>query len=189
MMNITVLVSGSGTNLQNIIEATKDGRLSNTKVLKVIADRACYALERACEANIPNEIIPRAKDFNLRLDKVIPIETDFIVLAGFLSILSPQFTEKWAGKIINIHPSLLPKYGGKGMYGMKVHQAVIDHHEKESGASVHYVNAGVDTGDIIMQEAIEVQHNWDAETLSKEVLQLEYELMISALQKLESQVE
>ncbi len=185
-MNITVLVSGSGTNLQNIIDATQDGRLAATRVLKVIADRECFALERAAKANIPYELVARGKDFSARLDKAIPRETDYIVLAGFLSILSPDFTDKWAGKIINIHPSLLPKYGGKGMYGMKVHKAVIENHEEESGATVHYVNAGVDTGDIILQESIAIEPDWDAVKLSKAVLQLEYDLMIQALQKLEN---
>jgi len=137
MKNIVVLISGSGTNLQRIINCIDSGEISNAKVSLVIADRECYGLKRAEENNIDNMLIPRGKGFSDELEKLLPDDTDLIVLAGFLSILSKDFTEKWNGKIINIHPSLLPKFGGKGMYGTKVHQSVIEAGEKESGATVH----------------------------------------------------
>ncbi len=184
-MNITVLVSGSGTNLQKIIDSIESGELSHTRILKVIADRDCFALERAQNAGLVNECVTRGKGFSNRLDAAIPENTDYIVLAGFLSILSSEFCEKWAGKIINIHPSLLPKYGGKGMYGMNVHQAVIENEEKESGATVHFVTSGIDEGEILLQESFSIGEETTAEELSQQVHQVEYRILIEALKMLE----
>ncbi len=184
-MKLSVLVSGSGTNLQEIIDATQDGRLPNTEIIKVIADRECYALERAGIAHIPYQMIPRGKDFQSQLLQAIPSESDYIVLAGFLSILAPEFIQKWEGKIINIHPSLLPKYGGKGMYGIHVHRAVIENEEKESGATVHFVTEGIDEGEILLQEALEIPKNTTAQNLANKVHEVEYRILISALQQLE----
>ncbi len=116
MKNIVVLVSGSGTNLQRI-DTIDSGEIQNAKVTLVVADRECFGLERAKNHNIENILIPRGKNFSSELAKVIPENTDLIVLAGFLSILKSEFCENWNGKIINIHPALLPKFGGKGMWG------------------------------------------------------------------------
>ena len=182
MKHITVLVSGSGTNLQRIIDCIDKGEISNAKVNLVVADRPCYGLERAAQHNIPSQLIPRGKNFSAELDKVIPENTDLIVLAGFLSILKSEFCEKWSGKIINIHPALLPNYGGKGMWGMHVHNAVIDAKEKESGATVHYVTSGVDEGAIILQGKIAIDPNDTPETLAGKVHTVEYDIFPKAIQ-------
>ena len=126
MKNIVVLASGSGTNLERILECIQNGEIPNAKVSMVVADRDCYALVRAEKHQIPHYLIKRGKDFCENLEKILPKDTDLIVLAGFLSIISEDFAKKYAGKIINIHPALLPKFGGKGMWGMHVHTAVID---------------------------------------------------------------
>ncbi|MDO5616796.1 MAG: formyltransferase family protein, partial [Cruoricaptor ignavus] len=137
MKNIVILVSGGGTNLQRIIDCINSGEISNAKISLVVADRECFGLQRAEQAGIKNILIKRGKSFSETLEKHLPENVDLIVLAGFLSILSQDFTEKFGGKMINIHPSLLPKFGGKGMWGMNVHNAVINAKEKESGATVH----------------------------------------------------
>ena len=143
MKNIAILASGSGSNLQRIIDCIDSGEISNAKVNLVVADRDCYALERAENHQLPNQLIKRGKDFSENFEKFLPENTDLIVLAGFLSILSKEFCEKYKGKIINIHPALLPKFGGKGMWGHHVHEAVIEAQEKESGATVHFVTSGI----------------------------------------------
>ena len=130
MKNIVVLASGSGTNLERILECIQNGEIPNAKVSMVVADRDCYALIRAEKHQIPHHLIKRGKDFCENLEKILPKDTDLIVLAGFLSIISEDFAKKYAGKIINIHPALLPKFGGKGMWGIHVHTAVIDAGEK-----------------------------------------------------------
>src|SRR5690606_1351703 len=122
---IAVLVSGSGTNLQRIIGCVQSGEIRNTEISTVIADRECLALERAAKHGIKNVRLQRGADFAAQLNKVIPADTDLIVLAGFLSILDKHFCENFSGKIINIHPALLPKFGGKGMWGKHVHTAVL----------------------------------------------------------------
>ncbi|GAB1356879.1 phosphoribosylglycinamide formyltransferase [Cloacibacterium normanense] len=181
MKNITVLVSGSGSNLQRIIDCIDSGEISNAKVNLVVADRDCYALERAENHQIPNQLIKRGKDFSENLEKLLPENTDLIVLAGFLSILSKEFCEKYKGKIINIHPALLPKFGGKGMWGHHVHEAVIAAQEKESGATVHFVTSGIDEGEIILQGKFEIAENETPETLAQKVHQIEYEIFPKAI--------
>ncbi len=183
MKNIVILISGSGTNLQRILEAIKNGEISNAKVSLVIADRECYGLKRAEENNIDNILIPRGKGFSAELEKILPGDTDLIVLAGFLSILSKDFTEEWNGKIINIHPSLLPKFGGKGMYGSKVHQSVVETNEKESGATVHFVTSGIDEGEIILQGKVLLDEHETPETLAEKVHQIEYEIFPKAIEE------
>lgn len=181
MKNIVILVSGSGTNLQRIIDTIESGEIEDAKISLVVADRACYGLERAKNHNIENMLIPRGKNFSAELGKMIPENTDLIVLAGFLSILKPEFCEKWSGKIINIHPALLPKFGGKGMWGMNVHHAVIDAKEKQSGATVHFVTSGIDEGAIILQKSFEVTENDTPETLAEKVHHIEYEIFPIAI--------
>ena len=156
MKNLVILVSGSGTNLQRIIDTIDNGEISDARISMVVADRECYGLERAKKHNIENVLIPRGKNFSSELAETIPANTDLIVLAGFLSILKPEFCEKWNGKIINIHPALLPKFGGKGMWGHHVHNAVIEAKEKQSGATVHFVTSGIDEGEAILQKSFEI---------------------------------
>ncbi|MCC3214678.1 MULTISPECIES: phosphoribosylglycinamide formyltransferase [Chryseobacterium] len=183
MKNIVVLVSGSGTNLQRIIDTIDSGEIQNAKVTLVVADRECFGLERAKNHNIENILIPRGKNFSSELAKVIPENTDLIVLAGFLSILKSEFCENWNGKIINIHPALLPKFGGKGMWGMNVHNAVIEAKEVESGATVHFVTPGIDEGEAILQKSFEVTAEDTPETLAQKVHQIEYEIFPIAINK------
>lgn len=183
MKNIVVLISGSGTNLERILECINSGDIRNAKVTMVVADRECYGLQRAANHGIKHHLIKRGKSFSENLDKILPENTDLIVLAGFLSILSESFTEKFSRKIINIHPALLPKYGGFGMWGMNVHNAVIEAQEKVSGATVHYVTSGIDEGEIILQGRVEIDEKDTAETLAAKVHQVEYEIFPKAINK------
>ena len=174
MKNIAILASGSGSNLQRIIDCIDNGEIPNAKVNLVVADRDCYALERAKNHNIPFQLIKRGKEFSENLDKILPENTDLIVLAGFLSILKSEFCEKYKGKIINIHPALLPKYGGKGMYGHYVHEAVKVAGEKESGITIHYVNENYDEGNIIFQAKCRIDENDTPDDIAEKVHELEY---------------
>lgn len=183
MKKIVVLVSGSGTNLQRIIDTIDNGEIQNAKVSLVVADRECFGLERAKNHNIKTVLVPRGKNFSSELAEVIPENTDLIVLAGFLSILNEEFCKKFAGKIINIHPALLPKFGGKGMWGNHVHQAVIEAKEKESGATVHFVTSGIDEGEIILQKSFPISENETIETLAQKIHQIEYEVFPKAIDK------
>lgn len=181
MKNLVILVSGSGTNLQRIIDTIDSGEIPNAKISLVVADRECYGLERAKNHNIESILIPRGKNFSAELAKVIPGNTDLIVLAGFLSILKPEFCESWKKKIINIHPALLPKFGGKGMWGHHVHNAVIEAKEKESGATVHFVTSGIDEGEAILQKSFEITENDTPETVAEKVHLIEYEIFPKAI--------
>lgn len=179
---VAVLVSGSGTNLQAIIDATEDGTL-NGKVQVVISDReGVYALERAEKYHIDSFYI--RKDSRKLLQVLAAYEVDFIVLAGYLSILDEDLIREYEGKIINIHPSLIPKYCGKGYYGIKVHEGVIAAKERETGVTVHYVDQGIDTGKIIRQERVPVMENDSAESLQKRVLKMEHKVLIEVLKGL-----
>lgn len=183
MKNIVILVSGSGSNLQRIIDTIDSGEIQNAKVSLVVADRECYGLERAKNHHIESILIPRGKNFSSELAHAIPKDTDLIVLAGFLSILKSEFCENWSGKIINIHPALLPKYGGKGMWGHHVHHAVIEAGEKESGATVHFVTSGIDEGEAILQKSFEVTADDTPETIAEKVHHIEYEIFPKAINK------
>lgn len=181
MKNIVILVSGSGSNLQHIIDCIYNGEIPNAKVNLVVADRDCYALQRAENHQIPHQLIKRGRDFSENLEKLLPENTDLIVLAGFLSILSKDFCEKYKGKIINIHPALLPKFGGKGMWGHHVHEAVIEAKENESGATVHFVTSGIDEGEIILQGKVKVEIEETPESLAKKIHEVEYEIFPKAI--------
>ena len=186
---IAVLVSGGGSNLQSIIDNIEKGNL-NCEISYVIADRECYGLERAEKHGIKNILLDRKVLKEKLSDEISNIlenddeKTDYIVLAGYLSILSPEFIKKWSRKIINIHPSLLPKFGGKGMYGMNVHRAVIEAKETESGCTIHFVDTGVDTGEIILQIKVPVLSDDTPEVLQKRVLEKEHVLLIEGIKKL-----
>ncbi|MGL6105848.1 phosphoribosylglycinamide formyltransferase [Romboutsia sp.] len=174
MLNIGVLISGGGTNLQAIIDETKAGGI-NGKVKVVISSKEnAYGLERARLNNI--EAIYETDE-----DKVIEIlkenNIDLIVLAGYLKIITPKFVEEFRNKTINIHPSLIPSFCGKGYYGEKVHQGVLNYGAKVTGATVHFVDEGADTGAIIMQETVKVEDNDTASTLAKRVLNVEHKIL------------
>lgn len=185
MFKIAVLVSGGGTNLQEIIDNIENKRL-NCKIEYIIADRDCYSLERGRKYNIKSILLDK-KEYGNKLsneiNKVLENKVDLIVLAGYLSIIDKDFISDWNNKIINIHPSLLPKYGGKGMYGMNVHEAVIANKEKESGCTVHFVDVDIDTGKILLQRKVDVSNNETPESLQKKVLKEEHQLLIEAIEK------
>ena len=186
---IAVFISGSGSNLQSIIDNIKNGTL-NCEISYVIADRECFGLERAEKHGIKSIMLDKKLFGNKLSDEISAIlengieKTDYIVLAGYLSILSESFINKWTRKIINIHPSLLPKFGGKGMYGMNVHRAVIEAKETESGCTIHFVDTGVDTGEIILQIKVPVLSDDTPEILQKRVLEKEHILLIEGIKKL-----
>lgn len=187
-VNITVLVSGGGTNLQSIIDQIESGFLDKARIVLVISNNpGAYALERASKAGIPGVCIdriqwPDEKDRNRRiLQQLQEAETDLIVLAGYMSILAPELIEAYRNRIINIHPALIPKYSGKGFYGKHVHRAVLAGGEKESGATVHFVDEGVDTGRIILQEKISVESGDTEDTLAARVLTAEHRILPAAI--------
>ena len=189
---ISVLVSGNGSNLQCIIDAVEDGRIANSKIVGVISSSEnAYALERARQHEIPAAAVTKYEyaDMRDRMDAILKIldgeHPDLIVLAGYLSILPAKVVEKYRGKIINIHPALLPKFGGKDFYGIHVHEAVLAAGEKESGATVHYVDEGVDTGKIILQEKVPVLPGDDPQTLRERVLEVEHKILPEAIAMIE----
>ncbi|WP_417428999.1 phosphoribosylglycinamide formyltransferase [Halpernia sp.] len=184
MKNICILLSGSGTNLQNIFENIKDGKIQNAKINLVIADRECFALERAKNLGLKSILIKRGKSFTEELLNAIPENTDLIVLAGFLSILNKEIFNKIYVPIINIHPALLPKFGGKGMWGNNVHNAVLENNETESGATVHFVTQEVDEGEIILQKSFKLIEDETTETLAEKVHKIEYEIFPKAIQQI-----
>ncbi|MSS61018.1 phosphoribosylglycinamide formyltransferase [Fusobacterium sp. FSA-380-WT-2B] len=190
MFKIGVLVSGGGSNLQSIIDKSKSGELQ-CKVEVVIGDRECYGVERAKEAGIDGYTLDRKvlkKELCREIDKIVSEkEVDLIVLAGFLSIIDEEFVNKWKGRIINIHPSLLPKFGGPGMYGIRVHEAVLKAGEQESGCTVHYVDTGVDSGEIIAQKRVKVLEGDTPEILQKRVLVEEHKLLPESIAKIISE--
>ena len=174
MLNIGVLVSGWGTNLQAIIDETLAGNI-NGKVKVVISNKEnAYGLERARQNNI-NAVFETDEDRIIEVLKEHNI--DLVVLAGYLKIISPKFVNEFRNKMINIHPSLIPSFCGKGYYGQKVHQGVLDYGVKVTGATVHFVDEGADTGPIIMQETVDVRDDDDVSSLAKRVLHVEHKIL------------
>lgn len=188
---IAVLASGSGTNFQAIIDAVKEKRL-DAEIVCLISDRkAAYALERAKDNGIDSYYFSIKKyadsdEFNHAIVEVLDkYEPDLIVLAGYLKILSHEFIEKYRGKIINIHPSLIPKHCGDGFWGIKVHESVIKSEDEYSGATVHFVDEGTDTGKIIIQRKIKLDKDETAESLQKKILnEIEHKILIEAIDKI-----
>ena len=174
MLNIGVLISGGGTNLQAIIDETKSGGINGIVKLVISNKEDAYGLERARLSKIK-------AIYETDEDKIIEIlkenNIDLIVLAGYLKIITPKFVDEFRNKIINIHPSLIPSFCGKGYYGEKIHQGVIDYGTKVTGATVHFVDEGADTGAIIMQEAVNVEQDDDAKSLAKRVLEVEHRIL------------
>ncbi|XOD67357.1 MAG: phosphoribosylglycinamide formyltransferase [Flavobacteriales bacterium Tduv] len=183
-MRVAVLVSGKGSNLQRIFQAIEQGELSDLCVSHVIADRDCTVLEHGLDRDVPTFSLERSPYLSKEIDEILTGEADLIVLAGFLSILEGYFCRKWHEKLINIHPSLLPQYGGEGMYGMRVHRAVLKNREKVSGATTHYVIPEVDSGEIILQKSCSISSDESPESLAKKVRSVEHEILIETIRKL-----
>ena len=178
MFDIVCLVSGGGTNLAAIIKAIEDGSIKNVRIKSVISNNAdAYALERAKNAGIESKCISpknfkNRDDFNKALlDELKSLNPDLIVLAGFLLNISKDIVDAFENKIINIHPSLIPSFCGKGYYGLKVHEAALKRGVKVTGATVHFVDTGIDTGKIIIQKAVNVLPGDDAKSLQRRVME------------------
>lgn len=177
-MKIAVLVSGGGTNLQAIIDAIADGKITNTEIALVISNKdGAYALERAKNAGVkglcisPKQFADK-EAYSQEMIKVLKEnEVELIVLAGFLVVLPESFVNAFEGKIINIHPSLIPSFCGDGFYGLKVHEKALERGVKVTGATVHYVDCGTDTGPIIAQKAVYVEPGDTPEILQKRVME------------------
>lgn len=190
MVNISVLVSGGGTNLQAVIDGIKERKIRNAKINLVLSSNAdAYALKRAGRENIHTVVINKdtEPDSDRRADLIIDAldkaDTDYIILAGYMSILPGEIVKKYEKRIINIHPSLIPKHCGKGFYGSRVHESVIKAGDKESGATVHFVDEGVDTGEIIMQEKVSVFPDDSPDSLAERVLEVEHRILVKSVDK------
>ena len=178
MLKLAVLVSGGGTNLQSIIDSIADGRITNAEIKVVISNnKNAYALERAAKAGIPAKALS-PKDFTGReafndalLQALIDSEADLVVLAGCLVVIPPKIVEHFKNRIINIHPSLIPSFCGKDYYGLKVHEGVLNRGVKVTGATVHFVDDGTDTGPIILQKAVEVHQDDTPKSLQQRVME------------------
>lgn len=186
---IAVLVSGGGTNLQALIDAEQAGTLKAGEIALVISNRAdAFALERAKRVGIPTEVVLKREygdGFEARMiDLLEKNQIDLIILAGFMCILSADFTGRFRNRIINVHPSLIPSFCGKGFYGLRVHEAALDYGVKVTGATVHFVNEIPDGGKIILQKAVEIEENDTPETLQKRVMEQAEWLLLPAAAEL-----
>lgn len=194
--NIAVLVSGGGTNLQALLDAQAAGKLPHGEIALVVSSNpGAYALERAAKAGVPACTVSRKacgsqEAFEVRLSEELAAhQIDLIVLAGFLTILSAAFTAQWPERILNIHPSLIPAFCGKGMYGLKVHEAALRRGVKVTGATVHFVNEIPDGGKILLQKAVEIEPDDTPETLQRRVMeQAEWILLPQAVELLSKQL-
>ena len=178
MLKVAVLVSGGGTNLQAVIDAIRDGGITDAKITLVISNNAgVKALDRAASAGIRSMVLspkdyPDRAAFNAALLGTLKEEApDLVVLAGFLVAIPPEVVRAFPGRIIHIHPSLIPAFCGKGYYGLKVHEAALARGVKLTGATVHFVDEGTDTGPILLQKAVEVHENDTPETLQRRVME------------------
>lgn len=195
MLRVAVLVSGGGTNLQAIIDAVKDGTITNTELVAVISNNAnAYALTRAKENGIealcisPNDYADRADFHKALLEKINELKVDLIVLAGYLVKIPEEMVHQYSHRIINIHPSLIPSFCGVGYYGLHVHEAVLEKGVKVTGATVHYVDEGMDTGEIIAQKPVMVEEGDTPEILQKRVMeQAEWKLLPAAINMIANQ--
>ena len=195
MLRVAVLVSGGGTNLQAIIDAVKDGTITNTELVAVISNNAnAYALTRAKENGIeavcisPKDYADRADFHKALLEKINELKVDLIVLAGYLVKIPEEMVHQYSHRIINIHPSLIPSFCGVGYYGLHVHEAVLEKGVKVTGATVHYVDEGMDTGEIIAQKPVMVEEGDTPEILQKRVMeQAEWKLLPAAINMIANQ--
>ena len=190
--NVAVLVSGGGTNLQALIDAQNSGIINSGEIKLVVANNAnAYALERAKNAGIDTAVVLKSQlgsqeAFEKELIRVLEeASTDLIVLAGCMSILSADFTNHFKDRIINVHPSLIPSFCGKGFYGLKVHEAALEYGVKVSGATVHFVNEIPDGGKIIMQRAVEILDDDTPEVLQRRIMeQVEWKILPLSCEKI-----
>jgi len=193
-MKMAVLVSGGGTNLQAIIDEHKKGRISNCEIAVVVSSKPdVLALERAEKAGIPTEVVDvksvsksTTKSDTAFEDELLRVlkkyKVDFVVLAGFMCILGKKFINKFENKIINVHPSLIPEFCGKGFYGLVPHKAVLEEKRTFTGATVHFVTEGADEGPVIMRKIVPVKKSDNAERLQKRVMQwAEWEILPRAI--------
>lgn len=188
-LNFAVFISGGGTNLQALIDAVEVGQIDGNLAL-VISDRqGAYGIERAKKHNIPYMVLNK-KDFGglkERDEKILQVLSDhgidFVMLAGYLSILTENLVQKYEKRIINIHPALIPKYSGKGFYGDVIHKAVLDNGDKETGVTLHFVDTGVDSGPIIVQEKVTVSRGETLESLKEKIHTLEHKLIVETAKK------
>lgn len=195
-VRIAVLVSGGGTNLQALIDAQHAGALKSGEIAVVISSTpGAFALTRAANAGIPGEIVSRKQEgsqeaFEARIRALLDeYRIDLIVLAGFMSILSEDFTRRFPRRIINIHPSLIPSFCGKGFYGLHVHEAALAYGVKVTGATVHFVNEVPDGGEIIMQKAVAIRESDTPESLQKRVMRLaEWKILPAAVEKVSAEM-
>lgn len=193
---VAVMVSGGGTNLQAIIDAEKSGKIRSAEVALVVSNRAdAYALERARKAGIDTTVVEKKtcasqEEFEKKVRALLDEKgVQLIVLAGFMSILSADFTSAYPDRILNVHPSLIPKFCGKGFYGLKVHEAVLAAGEKTTGATVHFVNEIPDGGAIIFQKEVPVCEGDTPEVLQHRVMeQAEWELLPAAVEKVSAEI-
>jgi len=186
MLNIGVFISGNGTNLQAIIDAIDEGIIDGRIRLIISNRKDAYGLQRGKNANIESIYIdPKEYDdeeySNKLIEELREREIELVILAGFLKILPGKFINEYRNRIINIHPSLIPSFCGKGYYGEKVHKAVLDYGVKYTGATVHFVDEGADTGHIIMQEVVKVDDNDTVDTLREKVLKVEHRLLVESV--------
>ena len=194
--NIAVLVSGGGTNLQALIDAQNSGIITSGNISLVVSNNSsAYALERAKNAGIDTAIVLKKElgsqeAFENKLIEILDnAKTDIIVLAGFMSILSADFTNHYKDRIINVHPSLIPSFCGKGFYGLKVHEAALEYGVKVSGATVHFVNEIPDGGKIIMQKAVEIMEGDTPEILQKRIMEeAEWKILPLSCEKVCSEI-
>ncbi len=188
-VRIGVLVSGGGTNLQALMDACMEGEI-NGQVVLVISNRDdAYALERAADRGIRGQLVsPRdykGEDYDRELIRLFREEkVQLVVLAGYLRVLSPLFIDEYRDRIINIHPSLIPAFCGKGFYGERVHRAVLESGVKQTGATVHLVDEGTDTGPILLKETVSVLEDDTVESLQKRVLKVEHRILVKAVGKM-----
>ena len=192
LTRIAVLVSGGGTNLQALIDSQKNGVIKSGEITLVVSNNpGAYALERAKNAGIKSLVVNKKEcksqeEFEENLIAALEEnKTDLIVLAGFMCILSDNFTKKYANRIINVHPSLIPSFCGKGFYGLRVHEAALEYGVKVTGATVHFVNEIPDGGKIIMQKAVYIQEDDTPETLQRRVMEeAEWIILPQAVEKI-----
>ncbi|MBN1051464.1 phosphoribosylglycinamide formyltransferase [Clostridium botulinum] len=184
MFKIAVLVSGGGTDLQSIIDAVENKKIECSIEMVIGSKEGIYALERAKNHNISTYVVSKKEYKDKSSDKILHLikgRVDLIVLAGYLAILDGEILKEFNNKIINIHPSLIPAFCGSGMYGLKVHEAVIKSGVKFSGCTVHYVNSEVDGGAILLQDIVPVYFEDDTESLQKRILEKEHMLLPKAI--------
>ncbi|MFZ4478455.1 MAG: phosphoribosylglycinamide formyltransferase [Rhodoferax sp.] len=182
--NVIVCASGGGGNFQALIDSRSELEID---IRLLVVDRPCGAIERAVRHGIPYVILDSTKGRDAMFElfaQSVPANIDLVVLAGFMPVVPAYICQRWQGKIVNTHPSLLPKYGGKGMYGVKVQEAVMQAREEMAGCTVHFVNAGIDEGEIIVQKAIVIDYSETPWQLGGRIFKEENFLLVEAVKLL-----